>query len=291
MKAIKCEMCNSSDVVKQDGFFVCQSCGTKYSVEEAKKLMIEGTVDVQGTVKVDNSSFVEKYLQNARRAMAKEDWDEVEKYYNMVEQNDPSNIEAIFYSAYGKAIASLSSDDVYKREAIFKSLTKSVSIIDDNYNVDNEAELKGILTDITTDVIKIFGMSFVYTQKGDGSNNADMTYNMFVHLGEEMFTTLENIIAKFPREKHKDILYIYRLKLSVAELLSTTSCAHISMNIKWSGKAKIVADEISKFDPSIDVNIYEERKQKLIKKDTNTAIFGCLGVVAVVVLIIWIIFR
>jgi len=33
--------------------FVCQHCGTKYSVEEAKKLMIEGTVDVQGTVKVD----------------------------------------------------------------------------------------------------------------------------------------------------------------------------------------------------------------------------------------------
>ena len=55
MKAIKCEMCGSNDVVKQDGLFVCQNCGTKYSVEEARKLMIEGTVDVKGTVKVDTS--------------------------------------------------------------------------------------------------------------------------------------------------------------------------------------------------------------------------------------------
>ena len=84
MKALTCEMCNSTDVIKQDGMYVCQSCGTKYTVDEAKKMMIEGTVDVQGTVKVDNSAFVERYLQNARRAKQKEDWKETEKYYNMV---------------------------------------------------------------------------------------------------------------------------------------------------------------------------------------------------------------
>ena len=41
MKAIVCEMCNSKDLIKQDGVFVCQHCGTKYSVEEARKLMVE----------------------------------------------------------------------------------------------------------------------------------------------------------------------------------------------------------------------------------------------------------
>ena len=97
MQAIKCEMCSSNDFLKIDGFFVCQHCGTKYTAEEAKKLMIEGTV------KIDNTEFVQKYLANARRAKQKEDWEEVEKYYNMVEQYDPTNIEAIFYSAYAKA--------------------------------------------------------------------------------------------------------------------------------------------------------------------------------------------
>ena len=56
MKQLTCEMCGSTDLMKQDGVFVCQSCGTKYSVEEAKKMMIEGTV----TVNVSNERSFEK---------------------------------------------------------------------------------------------------------------------------------------------------------------------------------------------------------------------------------------
>ncbi len=47
MKPLTCEMCGSTNLLKQDGVFVCQSCGTKYSVEEAKKMMVEGTVAVE----------------------------------------------------------------------------------------------------------------------------------------------------------------------------------------------------------------------------------------------------
>ena len=75
MKAMVCEMCQGNDFVKQDGFFVCQFCGVKYSPEEAKRMIIEGTVSVEGTVKVDNSDFIQKSLANARRAMQKEDWE------------------------------------------------------------------------------------------------------------------------------------------------------------------------------------------------------------------------
>ena len=41
MKQIRCEMCGNSDLIKQDGVFVCQFCGAKYTLEEAKKLLIE----------------------------------------------------------------------------------------------------------------------------------------------------------------------------------------------------------------------------------------------------------
>ena len=151
MKQLACEMCGGTDIAKQDGFFVCQNCGMKYSVEEAKKMMIEGTVDVQGTVKVDNSAFVEKYLANARRAKQKEDWEETEKYYNMVEQNDPTNIEAIFYSSYGKAKRSLVDADIYKREAAFTVLQNCVSIVDDNFDIAKEAEQKEIVGQIQSE--------------------------------------------------------------------------------------------------------------------------------------------
>ena len=39
MKQLTCEMCGSTDLMKQDGVFVCQVCGTKYTLEEAKRAM------------------------------------------------------------------------------------------------------------------------------------------------------------------------------------------------------------------------------------------------------------
>lgn len=69
MKRLACEMCGSMDVVKQEGVFVCQACGCRYSVEEAKKMMIEGTVEVTGTVKIDQANTLENLFQAARTAM------------------------------------------------------------------------------------------------------------------------------------------------------------------------------------------------------------------------------
>ena len=56
MKPLTCEMCGSTDVVREEDLYVCRHCGTKYTPEAAKKIMIEGPVDVSGsTVKVDTS--------------------------------------------------------------------------------------------------------------------------------------------------------------------------------------------------------------------------------------------
>lgn len=106
MKAIVCEMCGSHDVVKQDGLYVCQTCGTKYSVEDAKKLMveIEGPVDVSGsTVKVDDSESTEKILQLARRAASEGNSGNAAKYYEMVALSRPDDWEAGFYTVYYQA--------------------------------------------------------------------------------------------------------------------------------------------------------------------------------------------
>ena len=157
-------MCGSTDMVKQDGAFVCQTCGMKYSVEEAKKMMIEGTVDVQGTVKIDNSALVNKYLTNARRALEKEDWEEVEKYYNMVEQNASDNIEAVFFSSYGKAMLAMTDQDYFKREQKFKVLNRSMSVISDYYDTTNE-DKEAVLRKITDYINKMYNITFVFQRQ------------------------------------------------------------------------------------------------------------------------------
>lgn len=104
MKRLACEMCGGTDLIKQDGVFVCQNCGMKYSVEDAKKMMIEGTVDVKGTVKVDTSGELENLYQIARRAKDDNNGENAAKYYDMILLKDPTSWEASFYVVYFKAL-------------------------------------------------------------------------------------------------------------------------------------------------------------------------------------------
>ncbi len=94
MKAIVCEMCGSQDLVKQDGYYVCQNCGTKYDPEEAKKLMVE--------VKIDNSAKIQNLYQLARRAYQDKNYEEAAKYYSQITVDVPNDWEAYFFSVFCK---------------------------------------------------------------------------------------------------------------------------------------------------------------------------------------------
>lgn len=95
MKQLVCEMCGSADLVKQDGVFVCQSCGCKYSVEEARKMMVEGTVDVSGsTVRIDDSGKIENYLKLAENAYSSGNGQSTFEYANKALEISPQNAEA-----------------------------------------------------------------------------------------------------------------------------------------------------------------------------------------------------
>ncbi len=153
MAAITCELCGSNDVVKQGDFFVCQHCGTKYSLDEAKKLI--------GTVQIDNSNFVERFLENGRRARAKFDWAEAEKYYNMVEQNEPQNIEALFYSAYSRlrvAMRNMNLGDQNTLNQIIQNksvLNNSISLLDDYFDISQEPRDRKVIEDAVNDILKL----------------------------------------------------------------------------------------------------------------------------------------
>lgn len=97
MKAIVCEMCSSNDVIKQDGLYVCQSCGTKYTTEDAVKLM----VDISGSsVKVDETDRQASYRKLAREARKMENVQKANEYYNQLVRLCPDDWEAAFFSVY-----------------------------------------------------------------------------------------------------------------------------------------------------------------------------------------------
>ena len=145
MKALTCEMCGSTNLVKEGGVFVCQSCGTKYSVEEAKKMMVEGTVDVKGTVKVDTSDELKNLYEIARRAKDSDNSDNATKYYDMILVKDPSSWEANFYVVYYKAMSCTIGQIASAGYSVTNCLSSVLDLVENNVS---EAEKEGVLKEI-----------------------------------------------------------------------------------------------------------------------------------------------
>ncbi len=286
MKAMQCEMCNSHDLVKQDGVYICQSCGTKYSVEEARKLIIEGSVDVSGsTVKVDNSDLAEKYLVNARRAVQKKDWKDTEKYYGFVEEYDPSNFEAIFYSSFGKAMQSLSDSDLTDRRSAFQAFHNCFTFVYDNYSLDKDPDIS-ILREMTSNTILMFGSSFKYNQTKNGygtvvSDDRAQTIALFKWICSDFALTLKTIAAKYKSDPKS--VTIFKLAITMYEF---SMKAYNVLYPEIKDDLLACHNEITRMDSSHEIPDYEANYSKQQLKGKIYAAIYLLIIVATIVGII-----
>lgn len=95
--ALKCFICDGTDFLKTGDFFVCQSCGCKYTLEDARKMLAEGGSSAGSPVAAapsQNNTKIENYLNLARSAKNAENNEEAEKYASQVIELDPSQAEA-----------------------------------------------------------------------------------------------------------------------------------------------------------------------------------------------------
>lgn len=97
MTALICELCGGNDFVKDNGFFVCQNCKTKYTVEEARKIILEGTV------KIDHSPEEITILKNADATFEDSNYKEAFDLYSQALNINPDNPHAIMYRALSSA--------------------------------------------------------------------------------------------------------------------------------------------------------------------------------------------
>lgn len=72
MKKMVCEICGSQSIRKENGVFVCQECGTEYSLEEAKKLLteVEGSNTVSSEPQVAPTEGQKKQLTDREKIIA-----------------------------------------------------------------------------------------------------------------------------------------------------------------------------------------------------------------------------
>ena len=85
MQKLQCELCGSVDIVRtDDGFFRCEHCGCKYTLEQAKALL--GTVETTiGTAEL------ERLLRNAKAQYDIEQFDAAKSTYEEITKQFPDD--------------------------------------------------------------------------------------------------------------------------------------------------------------------------------------------------------
>ncbi len=100
MKKIVCELCESTEFIKDSGIFVCQGCGTKYTAEEARGMMreVEGGAAPAGVpvmpVGNPNQQQLDNILMLATNAFSAGNNEETEKYCNKAIELDATCYKA-----------------------------------------------------------------------------------------------------------------------------------------------------------------------------------------------------
>ena len=152
MKAMVCEMCGSNDLMKKDGAFVCQHCGTKYSVEEAKKLFVEGIV------KIDHSDEIRNLYDVARRARKENNSTTAQKYYEMLLEKDASNWEPVFYSVY-YTYGTMKNGEIGNKTIEIKNCLNTVSLMLDDLDEESRKTALKELEESVKEIIVILQAS------------------------------------------------------------------------------------------------------------------------------------
>ena len=266
MKQLVCEMCGGHDLVKQDGIFVCQNCGTKYSVEEAKKMMVEGTVSVKGTVEVegkvavDKTKDVDKLFVLARREKESGDKWKARRYYSQIEELDPSNWEAYFYTLYYDAICSSDWEDHEKYRngisAAFELLTNST---------DKKTELEAAIKMMSADMIAMHKISkYHHTAEVFGDN----IIKFLPQFSSYALKIWKKIVKDYLKEHEKSVERDYEYGWTpdtLSEKIELDSGV-VDFDIRECVK------KIQKFDSAYQNPLHEyEHKDKKIKQDIAEA--------------------
>lgn len=215
MQAMVCELCGSNDIVKQDGLFVCQHCGTKYSVEDAKKLI--------GSVKIDRTDETENLLILARRARAECNAENAEKYYGLVLQNSPKNWEASFYHVYYQAVQCRVVDISNSALSIMNNLSSTFQLIQEEVPENEQSDAIGRIGISVIDVTKAFASSIIeFSKENATSSSEQIECNRRIVVTGGILEEFEKCLKQYFPNK-KDLL------LSIQTVYNKYICAYADM--------------------------------------------------------------
>ncbi len=286
MKALVCETCNSNDLVKQDGYFVCQCCGTKYSVEEAKKTMVE----------VDNTKKISNLYERARKSLEVDDLEHAAEYYKQILDENPNDWEAYFYSYLGEFVSFTNAQAGTVADKLGNTIPAAYDMALKNCSVEEAVNRIKIITQKTSDrLIGIAATGAALLRQYEGGNILFPAGKVNVDLYQRIRPTVVNtitscVLAYAPIESKleeifennseidkeackENLLYIRRARYSIADMQFESSAGIKEYLIK----AELIheyAVKINELDSSFEVPSVESKTNSSDGCYVATAVYG-----------------
>lgn len=253
MKVIKCEMCGSNDLLKQDGFYLCQSCGTKYSPEEAKKLLVEGVVQI------DNSKKTSNLYTLARRARDNNNTEDAEKYYDEIRKEMPNDWEANFYAVFFKAYNCKIAEIYSAAKSVSNCIHSTFQLIDNSgLNPDARVNAFSLVSDSCINIAELLSSAeFDYYNGLDSSirSNHSLEHDNKIHA---IATIRFNLWDEFRFNYADDEILMKGVGLRILKY----RIEHFYFN----NEAKQTLAVIQKYEPDYSVDT-SEQEELLVKAE------------------------
>ena len=242
MQVIKCELCGSNEFTKVDGLFQCNHCNTKYTLEEAKKMMVSGTVEV-----VTGNAEKERLLNNAESFWSLERKDKAEDVFMQITNEFPDDYRGwlgLFKckcrnnkELYGDYESTLS----YFKELFFDLCDIAAIIIKLNSSVDQE--IAAYIDKFLEELLEI------PLYKGA----------IYVEILKSSFNKLEGL-KKYFLEKHKKVLAFDKIRYD----LEAQQDLKLQVYDEIAQTSKIIYNSNNEDCPTVDHdNMYIERNKSI----------------------------
>ena len=271
MKAIVCEMCGSNELIKQDGVFVCQICGTKYSVEEAKKMMVE----------VDNAKKMSNLYERARKSLEVDDLEHAAEYYKQILDENPNDWEAYFYSYLGEFTSFTNAQAGTVADKLGNTIPAAYDMALTDCSAEEAINRIKTITEKTSDrLVNIAATGAALLRQYEGGNilspagkvHSDLYQNLRPTAVNTIvscvlaFTTIETKLEEIIQNNNdidKDLckeilLYLRRARYQIADMQFEPSAGTKEYLIK----AELIREyaiKINELDPSFEVPSVESR--------------------------------
>ena len=185
--------------------------------------------------------------------------------YSALEEEDPTSIEAFFYAAYSKARSAMTDADLYRRQAAFKVLEKSIQLIPENFDIRKEKEQAVLLRKISADVLALDKVPFVYNERKNGNGKvltSDKleTITMLNNLNAIMIKALAGVYEKYGEEKSKAI-YLFECRLAHFDHLINVGRLGDPSRRLWVSGAQALHQSWNAIDPSHVIPQQEEPEE------------------------------